>query len=130
MGVIYGKNTPTPYKMVYNSVQMASTEWGQMCPDFKFYHKDKGCFIKIHFMDYTKEVLNPNLICRRKVINGQKSVIVLDGVITHCSHKLIIWCQLNNNVLVLRPPNTSSSSQPEDVILFKVLKKEWVDFQK
>ena len=80
-------------------------------------------------MAYINKVLEPNFIRRGKGINRMKAVLILHGVITHCSHKLITWFHINNIILVLSPPNTSSSTQPEDVIIFEVLKKEWVDFK-
>jgi hypothetical protein len=59
----------------------------------------------------------------------QKGVLIMDGVITHCGWRLVLWCYENNLELVLRPPNTTSMSQPEDVILFKTFKTEWCHFK-
>jgi hypothetical protein len=78
---------------------------------------------------YLKEVLHPELVRRGAGKNGKVALLILDGVITHCSHELILWCQANHICLVLRPPNTSSATQPEDVVHFKNLKQAWVDFK-
>jgi hypothetical protein len=43
--------------------------------------------------------------------------------------KLVLWCYENHIELILRPPNTTSISQPEDVILFKVFKRVWYEFK-
>jgi hypothetical protein len=62
-------------------------------------------------------------------VNGQWAYVILDGVITHCSHDLILWCRDHFVGLILRPPNTSSCLQPEDVVIFKKLKSAWVDYK-
>ena len=59
----------------------------------------------------------------------QKGFLIMDGVITHCGWRLVLWCYENNLELVLRPPNTTSMSQPEDVTLFKTFKTEWYHFK-
>ena len=50
-------------------------------------------------------------------------------MVTHCGWGLILWCKEHHLDLVLRPPNTTSISQPEDVILFKQFKKYWYEFK-
>jgi hypothetical protein len=52
-------------------------------------------------------------------------ILIFDGVATHLSHDLITWCADNHLELILRPPNTTSVCQPEDVILFKQFKETW-----
>jgi hypothetical protein len=40
-----------------------------------------------------------------------------------------MWCSENHIELVLRPPNTTSKVQPEDVVLFKQLKSTWCQWR-
>jgi hypothetical protein len=129
MGGIYGDNTPVPPMCVYNSGLTASGEWSRCWPECKFGHNEKGSFNERWFSMYIKEALYPDLQKRGLGVNGQRAMLILDGVITHCSHELILWCHANGIEVILRPPNTSSSTQPEDVILFKVLKRTWTEFK-
>ena len=129
MGGIFGDNTPAPPMCMYNSGQTASPQWGAGWPDCKFGHNEKGSFDEKWFTMYLKDVLHPELVRRGAGKNGKVALLILDGVITHCSHELILWCQANHICLVLRPPNTSSATQPEDVVHFKNLKQAWVDFK-
>ena len=129
MGGIFGDHTAAPPMCVYNSGESASGEWGRSWPACKFGHNEKGSFNEKWFSMYMKEVLYPELLKRGCGKDGQKAMVVLDGVITHCSHQLITWCHSHFIILVLRPPNTSSATQPEDVVLFKQLKQTWVDFK-
>ena len=38
----------------------------------------------------------------------QKGAFIIDGVIAHCSIRLVMWCSENHIELILRPPHTTS----------------------
>ena len=131
--------TPTPTEVVLNSGATWSPDWTvKGIPGCRYHSNEKGSFTEKFFENYIKGALYDEMVKRglgapvdASFPGGkkQRGVLVMDGVITHCGWGLIQWCNEHHLDLVLRPPNTTSISQPEDVILFKQLKKRWYEFK-
>ncbi|KIM22032.1 hypothetical protein M408DRAFT_324190, partial [Serendipita vermifera MAFF 305830] len=72
--------------------------------------------------EWLVEIFDPQTAVYAK---GSKRLLILDGHISHCSLKFILYAARKNIVVLLLPPHTTHRLQPLDVGVFGPLSHAW-----
>ena len=88
----------------------------------------KGYITADLFENYFEDILIPHINLKRKEKNkpNQKALVLIDGASAHSSSKLDDLLTKNNIKLMFIPPHSSHITQPLDLLVFSLFKKQIV----
>ena len=89
-----------------------------------FYQQENGYFTQHSFLRYLNDVVLSYIIEKRKMYGSfHQAKIILDGYHGHFSREIDEFCMKHNIVMLVLPPHSSHVTQPMDLCIFGLMKR-------